>query len=225
MEGTTFPDEWVILGNHHDAWVYGAADPGSGTTALLEVARCMGELALEGIRTKRPKPTTVFAAWDAEEFGIVGSTEWVEELKATLKQKAVAYLNVDIAATGGNLYVSAVPSLPQLVRDVTRNVIDPGTLKPVHESWKTRQPKEVPQVGNLRSRSDHSPFIPHVGIPSLSMGFHAPYRVYHAMQDISYRMTRFPDATFPNIIPKTGGDGEDLGIARDAIGKRPYFAV
>ena len=193
LEGTEFPEQWVILGNHHDAWVYGAADPGSGTAALLEVARCMGELAKSGLR---PKRTIVFAAWDAEEFGILGSTEWVEELKATLQQNAVAYLNVDIAATGGNLYVSAVPSLRQLVRDVTQNVIDPGTLKSVHESWKTRQGKEIPQVGNLGSGSDHSPFIGHVGIPSLSMGFGGPYGVYHAMQDNFYWMSHFGDATF-----------------------------
>lgn len=193
LEGTEFPEQWVILGNHHDAWVYGAADPGSGTAALLEVARCMGALAKSGLR---PKRTIVFAAWDAEEFGILGSTEWVEELKATLQQNAVAYLNVDIAATGGNLYVSAVPSLRQLVRDVTQNVIDPGTLKSVHESWKTRQGKEIPQVGNLGSGSDHSPFIGHVGIPSLSMGFGGPYGVYHAMQDNFYWMSHFGDATF-----------------------------
>lgn len=193
LEGTEFPEQWVILGNHHDAWVYGGADPGSGTVSLLEVARCMGELAKSGLR---PKRTIVFAAWDAEEFGILGSTEWVEELKATLQQNAVAYLNVDIAATGGNLYVSAVPSLRQLVRAVTQNVIDPGTLTSVHESWKTRQGKEMPRVGNLGSGSDHSPFIGHVGIPSLSMGFGGPYGVYHAMQDNFYWMSHFGDATF-----------------------------
>ena len=96
LEGTEYPDQWVILGNHHDAWVYGAADPGSGTTSLLEVARCLGELAKRGVR---PKRTIVFAAWDAEEFGILGSTEWVEDLRPTLQEKVIAYLNVDIAAT------------------------------------------------------------------------------------------------------------------------------
>ncbi len=193
LKGTKYPDQWVILGNHHDAWVYGAADPGSGTVSLLEVARCMGELAKAGMR---PKRTIVFAAWDAEEFGIVGSTEWVEELKATLKQKAVAYLNVDIAATGGRLYVSAIPSLRGLMREVTQHVIHPGTLKSVYESWKTAQGKEVPQVGNLGSGSDHSPFVGHVGIPAVSMGFNGPYGVYHAMQDNFYWMEHFGDPTF-----------------------------
>ena len=193
LEGTKYPDQWVILGNHHDAWVYGAADPGSGTTALLEVARCLGELAKKGVR---PKRTIVFAAWDAEEFGILGSTEWVEDLKSTLQEKVIAYLNVDIAATGGRFYVSAIPSLRELIREVTRQVVDPGTLKPVYESWKVAQDKEIPQVGNLGSGSDHSPFVGHAGIPALSMGFSGAYGVYHAMQDNFYWMEHFGDPTF-----------------------------
>ena len=193
LEGTEYPDQWVILGNHHDAWVYGAADPGSGTTALLEVAQCLGELAEKGMR---PKRTIVFAAWDAEEFGILGSTEWVEDLRSTLQQKAIAYLNVDIAATGGRFYVSAIPSLRELIREVTRTVVDPGTLKPVYESWKVAQDKEIPQVGNLGSGSDHSPFVGHAGIPAVSMGFSGAYGVYHAMQDNFYWMEHFGDPTF-----------------------------
>ena len=193
LEGTAYPDQWVILGNHHDAWVYGAADPGSGTAALLEIAQSLGELAKAGMR---PKRTIVFAAWDAEEFGILGSTEWVEELKMTLQEKAIAYLNVDIAATGRRFYVSAIPSLRGLIREVTQKVVDPWTLKPVYESWKMRQGKEIPQVGNLGSGSDHSPFIGHAGIPAVSMGFGGPYGVYHAMQDNFYWMEHFGDPTF-----------------------------
>ena len=193
LEGTEYPDQWVILGNHHDAWVYGAADPGSGTTALLEVARCLGELAKKGVR---PKRTIVFAAWDAEEFGILGSTEWVEDLKATLQEKVIAYLNVDIAATGGRFYVSATPSLRELIREVTRHVVDPGTLKSIYERWKIAQDREIPQVGNLGSGSDHSPFVGHAGIPALSMGFSGAYGVYHAMQDNFYWMEHFGDPTF-----------------------------
>ena len=193
LEGTEYPDEWVILGNHHDAWVYGAADPGSGTTALLEVAESLGELAEEGVR---PKRTIVFASWDAEEFGILGSTEWVEELKTELQQKTVAYLNVDIAATGGRFYVSATPSLRELIHDVTETVIDPKTLKPVYENWKTRQDREIPQIGNLGSGSDHSPFVGHAGISAVSMGFGGAYGVYHAMQDNFYWMEHFGDPTF-----------------------------
>ena len=193
LEGTEYPDQWVILGNHHDAWVYGAADPGSGTTALLEAAQSLGELARKGMR---PKRTIVFAAWDAEEFGILGSTEWVEELKSQLQEKVIAYLNVDIAATGGRFYVSAIPSLRELIREVTQNVIDPRTLKSVYERWKTAQGKEIPQVGNLGSGSDHSPFVGHAGIPAISMGFSGAYGVYHAMQDNFYWMEHFGDPTF-----------------------------
>jgi N-acetylated-alpha-linked acidic dipeptidase len=193
LPGTELPDEWVILGNHHDAWTYGAADPSSGTAALLEVARCLGLLAQDGVR---PKRTIVFASWDAEEFGILGATEWVEDLADELRAKAVAYLNVDIAATGPHFGASAVPSLKRLAREVTRDVIDPETLGSIHDAWAARQGKEAPSLGSLGSGSDHSPFIGHLGIASLSMGFHGPYGVYHAMQDNFYWMEKFGDPGF-----------------------------
>ena len=193
LKGVESPDQWVILGNHHDAWVYGAADPGSGTASLLEVARCLGQLAKEGYS---PKRTIVFASWDAEEFGIIGSAEWAEDLKAELQQKAVAYLNVDIAATGTEFYASAVPSLKPLVREVTQAVMDPQTHQTIYEAWREHQENHIPRVGNLGSGSDHSPFIGHLGIPSISMGFHGPYGVYHAMQDTFYWMEHFGDPTF-----------------------------
>ncbi len=193
LEGTEYPDQWVILGNHHDAWVYGAADPNSGTTSLLEVARCLGALAKQGVR---PKRTIVFASWDAEEFGILGSTEWVEELKLELQEKSIAYLNVDIAATGNRFYASAIPTLRQLVREATQEVIDPSTLKPVYDNWKKRYTAAEPRVGNLGSGSDHSPFVGHAGISAVSMGFDGPYGVYHAMQDNYYWMEHFGDPTF-----------------------------
>ena len=193
LGGVENPDQWVILGNHHDAWVYGAADPGSGTVSLLEVARCLGQLAKEGYH---PKRTIVFASWDAEEFGILGSAEWAEDLRDELQQKAIAYLNVDIATTGQKFYASAVPSLKPLVREVTQAVIDPQTHQTIYEVWRQNQENYVPWVGNLGSGSDHSPFIGHLGIPSISMGFYGPYGVYHAMQDTLYWMERFGDPTF-----------------------------
>ena len=193
LNGTKSPDQWVILGNHHDAWVYGAADPGSGTATLLEVARCLGKLAKEGYR---PKRTIVFANWDAEEFGIIGSAEWAEDLKAELQQKVIAYLNVDTATTGTEFYASAVPSLKPLVKEVAQTVMDPQTHQTVYEAWRQDQENYVPRVGNLGSGSDHSPFIGHLGIPSISMGFYGPYGVYHAMQDNFYWMERFADPTF-----------------------------
>ena len=193
LKGTKSPDQWVILGNHHDAWVYGAADPGSGTATLLEVARCLGQLAKEGYR---PKRTIVFASWDAEEFGIIGSAEWAEDLKAELQQKAIAYLNVDTATTGTEFYASAVPSLKPLVKEVAQTVMDPQTHQTVYEAWRQDQENHVPRVGNLGSGSDHSPFIGHIGIPSINMGFYGPYGVYHAMQDNFYWMEHFADPTF-----------------------------
>ena len=193
LEGSDFPDEWVILGNHHDAWIYGAADPNSGTTSLLEIARCLGELAQQNIH---PKRTIVFASWDAEEFGILGSTEWVEHLKQELRNKTVAYLNVDMSATGPKFYASAIPTLKQLVRDVAQEVIDPRTLKSVYDVWNNGQKNKKPKVGNLGSGSDHSPFVGHVGIPAVSMGFDGPYGVYHAMQDNLYWMEHFGDPTY-----------------------------
>ncbi|RKU26249.1 hypothetical protein C6497_13900 [Candidatus Poribacteria bacterium] len=193
LEGSVYPDEWVILGNHHDAWVYGAADPNSGTTSLLEIARSFGKLAQQDIR---PKRTIVFASWDAEEFGILGSTEWVEHLKKELEEKAVAYLNVDISATGPKFYASAIPTLKQLVRDVAQEVIDPRTLKSVYNVWNNGHKNKQPKVGNLGSGSDHSPFVGHVGIPAVSMGFDGPYGVYHAMQDNLYWMEHFGDPTY-----------------------------
>ncbi len=200
LKGVKTPDQWVILGNHHDAWVYGAADPGSGTVSLLEVARCLGQLAKEGYR---PKRTIVFASWDAEEFGIVGSAEWAEDLKTELQQKAIAYLNVDIATTGQKFYASAVPSLKLLMREVTQAVMDPQTHQTVYETWRQDQENHVPRVGNLGSGSDHSPFIGHLGIPSISMGFYGPYGVYHAMQDNFYWVERFGDPTFQYHVAMT----------------------
>ena len=144
----------------------------------------------------RPKRTIVFASWDAEEFGILGSAEWTEDLKAELQQKAIAYLNVDIATTGTEFYASAVPSLKLLVKEVTRTVIDPQTHQTVYEAWRQDQENHVPRVGNLGSGSDHSPFIGHLGIPSISMGFYGPYGVYHAMQDTFYWVEHFGDPTF-----------------------------
>ncbi len=200
LKGVESPDQWVILGNHHDAWVYGAADPSSGTASLLEVARCLGQLAEEG---HRPKRTIVFASWDAEEFGILGSAEWVEDLKAELQQKAIAYLNVDIATTGTEFYASAVPSLKPLVKEVAQTVMDPQTHQTIYEAWRQDQENHVPRVGNLGSGSDHSPFIGHLGIPSISMGFYGPYGVYHAMQDNFYWMEHFGDPTFRYHVAMT----------------------
>ena len=186
IPGSEDPDAWVITGNHRDAWVYGAADPSSGTAALLEAVRGVGVLLQHGWR---PKRTIVFCSWDAEEQGLIGSTEWAEQ-NAQALHRAVAYFNVDVGATGPNFTASSVPSLRAFVRGVTETVPSPlgGT---VYDQWKLKQqgtgdhPTEVhePQLGSLGSGSDYTPFLQHLGVPSTDVGSEGPYGVYHSAFD------------------------------------------
>ena len=195
VPGTEYPDEWVVTGNHRDAWVYGAVDPGSGTAAMLETVHGVGELLRSGWR---PKRTILFCSWDGEEQGLVGSTEWVEQHGAELAQ-AVAYFNVDVAVSGPNFTASAVPSLKEFVRDVTRAVPSPGGST-VYQQWKNARPPQNEhgdehheqqttgpttdaRVGVLGSGSDYTPFLQHVGVPSTDIGSEGPYGVYHSAFD------------------------------------------
>jgi N-acetylated-alpha-linked acidic dipeptidase len=190
VKGTEYPDDWVVAGNHRDAWVYGAVDPNSGTAAMLEAVHGIGALLREGWR---PKRTMVFASWDAEEEGLIGSTEWVEQHVKAL-ENAVIYINVDVAVSGPEFSASAVPSLKQFVREVTRAVPSPlgGT---VYEQWlsshaevnehrmsNAAQDGEV-RVGDLGSGSDYTPFLQHAGVPSTDIGSGGPYGVYHSVFD------------------------------------------
>ena len=198
IPGAIYPDEWVIVGNHMDAWTFGAADANSGTTALLEMARGLGKAQAQGFR---PKRTIVLAAWGAEEYGLIGSTEWGEDLKAQLMQKAVAYLNVDIGVSGSHFQAAAVPALQGLVRETSRFVKDRGTDNSVYETWLSQQPRESDRstevsVGDLGSGSDYTVFLDHLGVPSLTMGFRGPYGVYHSRYDSHYWMSRFGDANW-----------------------------
>ncbi|KAJ3190629.1 hypothetical protein HK101_008521 [Irineochytrium annulatum] len=135
IRGSTEPDRAVFVGNHRDAWVRGAADPSSGSASLMELAFALGELLKTGWR---PKRTIVLASWDAEEYGLVGSTEFVEEFKDRLNATAIAYLNMDVGSTGPHFQASASPALAQLIRDVTKSVKDPNTGKTVYEAWSSR---------------------------------------------------------------------------------------
>lgn len=190
IPGSEDPDAWVITGNHRDAWVYGAADPSSGTAALLEAVHGAGELLRDGWR---PKRTIVFCSWDAEEQGLIGSTEWAEQHGQELNH-AVAYFNIDVGATGPDFTASAVPSLREFVRGVTEMVPSPlgGT---VYEEWKLKQQStqkkaaeiQAPQLGSLGSGSDYTPFLQHFGVPSTDIGSEGPYGVYHsAFDDFSW---------------------------------------
>jgi len=192
VEGAQDPDESVIVGNHRDAWVYGTVDPSSGTAAMLEAVHGMGALLREGWK---PKRTIEFCSWDAEEEGLIGSTEWVEQQAQALNH-AVAYFNVDVAVSGPNFGAAAVPSLKNFIRDVTRKVPSPvaGT---VYQQWRQSREagnehrasnappaegEEVP-VGDLGSGSDFTPFLQHAGVPSVDIGSNGPYGVYHSTFD------------------------------------------
>jgi N-acetylated-alpha-linked acidic dipeptidase len=207
----TDENEWVVMGNHHDAWVFGAADPGSGTAVMLETARALGELVRSGWK---PRRTIVMCEWDGEEPGLLGSTEWVEANRAELQAKAVAYINTDVGVDGPNFGASSTPSLKNLIRDATREVQDPRTGRSVYEVWRERaahakeepsgnarsEPKaetsgEVP-IGPLGAGSDFCPFFDHAGIASMDMGFGGDYGVYHALYDDFYWMKHFGDPTF-----------------------------
>ena len=189
VKGSELPDQWVVAGNHRDAWVYGAVDPNSGTAAMLEAVHGVGALLKQGWR---PKRTIVFCSWDAEEEGLVGSTEWVEQHGKELSN-AVAYFNTDVAVAGPNFSAEAVPSLKDFIREITKIVPSPagGT---VYDAWKLhsteneRRPSNAPddgdvRVGDLGSGSDFTPFLQHVGVPSTDIGSGGPYGVYHSVFD------------------------------------------
>jgi N-acetylated-alpha-linked acidic dipeptidase len=194
IRGAEEPEQWVVLGNHRDAWVYGAVDPSSGTASLLELARILGTLAREG---HRPRRTLVLASWDAEEWHLTGSTEWGEEFADALDRGAVAYLNVDSSTSGPDFEVSAVASLNPLVESVARDVIDPNTRRSLLEAHRRRSDPGAPLVENaLGSGSDYTVFLNHLAIPIVEMGFEGPYGVYHSRYDDHHWMTRFGDPGF-----------------------------
>ena len=206
-------EDWVVAGNHRDAWVYGAVDPNSGTAAMLETVHGLGELLKQGWK---PKRRIVICSWDAEEEGLMGSTEWAEGHADHLAH-AVAYFNTDVGVSGPNFNASAVPSLKEFVRDVTRQVQSPkgGT---VYEQWLKSQsenprrrgtganPATAPtnstinaegvRVGDLGSGSDYTPFIQHLGVPSTDIGSDGPYGVYHSVFDNYNWFIRNADPTF-----------------------------
>jgi N-acetylated-alpha-linked acidic dipeptidase len=213
VRGTLYPNDLVISGNHRDAWVYGAADPGSGSVAQLEAVRGIGQLLKSGWR---PKRTIMFASWDAEEQGMVGSTEWAEGHAKELAG-AVAYFNMDVAVSGPNFAAASVPSLKQFMRDIAKSVPSPHGGS-VYDAWRDAYGGNSPArdevfpdvngsprgssaapsrqdvaVGDLGSGSDYSPFLEHLGVPSTDMGSHGPYGVYHSAFDDFTWFTKFAD--------------------------------
>jgi N-acetylated-alpha-linked acidic dipeptidase len=215
VRGSELPDEWVVAGNHRDAWVYGAVDPNSGTAAMLETVHGIGELLKSGWK---PKRTLVFGSWDGEEEGLIGSTEWAEQHETELVASP-AYFNMDVAVSGPKFGASAVPSLKQFLRDIAKAVPSPngGT---VYDAWRrvdqpgvpsTQSPAEAigdtrrlpaanvkgdAPVGDLGSGSDYSAFQQHLGVPSTDISSTGPYGVYHSVFDNFAWFKKFGDPDF-----------------------------
>ena len=216
IKGSELPDQWVVVGNHRDAWVYGAVDPNSGTAAMLEAVHGVGELLKSGWK---PKRTLIFGSWDGEEEGLIGSTEWVEQHESELRNSP-AYFNVDVAVSGPKFGASSVPSLKQFLRDIAREVPSPkgGT---VYEAWQKAAQPETPSatqspteaigdsrrtpaaqikgdvpVGDLGSGSDYTAFLQHLGVPSTDVSSSGPYGVYHSVFDNFNWFKKFGDPDF-----------------------------
>ncbi|MBC02729.1 MAG: hypothetical protein CMJ34_05415 [Phycisphaerae bacterium] len=164
LPGSERPDEMVVVGCHHDAWGFGAADPLAGMIVLLETAKVFAEAADRGLR---PRRSIVFAAWGAEEFGIIGSCEWVEAEADRIRRDAVAYVNLDMAAMGTRFGSSATPSLIRSIVRATEDVPQPGGEGSVLEAW--QGDRDTPPVGDLGGGSDHIGFLCHVGVPSVAL--------------------------------------------------------
>ena len=202
IRGSEVPDEWVVLGNHRDAWVFGGVDPSSGTASMMEVTRAFGQLKKQGAR---PRRTLIVCSWDGEEVGLTGSTEWGEQFVNDLRKKAVAYLNVDSSTSGPDFDGSAVASLAPMLVETTRTLQDPSG-KTLYEAWKLSTARQRKASNDERevsddnladtrigSGSDHTVFLNFVGMPVIGLQFDGPYGVYHSMYDDFYWMNHFGD--------------------------------
>ncbi len=219
IQGSTFPDEWVIRGNHHDGWVNGAEDPISGMVAVLEEARALGELMKSGWK---PKRTIVYCAWDGEEPGLLGSTEWAEAHYDELRAHGVAYINSD-GNGRGYLEVEGSHTLEQFTNDIAREISDPETkltvwkrhqLHAIADAKTTEQREEIRKRADLRipalgSGSDYTAFLQHDGVASLNIGFGGEDKggIYHSIYDDFYWFTHFSDTDFVygRALAQTGG--------------------
>ncbi len=197
IRGTDFPDEIVMIGGHRDAWGPGAADNVSGTVSVLEAAHAIADQVKAGMR---PRRTIVFATWDAEEWGLLGSTEFVEEDSLRLRNHAVAYLNQDDIAQGPNFSAGGSPSLRGVLRDVARHVPDPSNQGSVYDVWRKHANLAAdslePQMGDPGGGSDFAGFYNHLGIPIVDWGFGGPQGVYHSAYDSYHWMAKFGDPGF-----------------------------
>ena len=191
LKGSEFPDEWIILGCHLDSWGFGATDPSSGTAMLLSLSETLGKLKDEGYA---PKRSILIGHWDAEEHGVIGSTEWVEEMRDELNAKGVVYMNFDGAVSGKGFGASSAPTLKKLLVEASKDVKYPYTDQTLYEFW-NRNNQDEPPIGNLGGGSDHIAFYMHVGVPSMSGGAGGP-NVYHSNYDSFRFYERFVDPEF-----------------------------
>ena len=204
LEGADFPDEWFILGAHYDPWGFGAVDPNGGTSMLLTLAEALGQLAEQGCR---PRRSIMIAHWDAEEYGIIGSTEWVEEFLPELTGNAIAYINADSAVSGPNFNASSSPSLKQPILDAIGDVSYAGEERSIYEWWAARAEDGQPRMGNLGGGSDHVAFYTHAGVPSASLGSGGRSGIYHSNYDNFAWFERFGDSewVFGPMIARADG--------------------
>ena len=201
IQGADVPDQWIVLGNHRDAWVFGGVDPSSGTASMMEMTRAFGALLKQGVR---PRRTLVFCSWDGEEVGLTGSTEWGEQFGEELQKKAVAYINVDSSVSGPDFDGSAVGSLAPMLIETTHSLEDPSGVS-LYEAWKNARAKKNKDSGDgpatdfvladtrIGSGSDHTVFLNYVGIPVIGLSFDGSYGVYHSAYDNFYWMNHFGD--------------------------------
>lgn len=222
LKGTVEADRSILIGNHRDAWVYGAVDPSSGTAATLEMARALGAAVKAGWK---PRRSITYASWDGEEYGLVGSTEWADEHSKEIDEKVALLLNVDSAVSGPDLDIDGVPSLRELVLEAADAITDIRTGKTLKEGWVAKKkaswassgPLDLDgsawtggtppasattagppplQLNALGSGSDYTAFLDHLGVPSLDVGFSGRYGVYHSIYDNFYWMEKFGDPEF-----------------------------
>ena len=218
IRGSELPDEWVLLGNHRDAWVFGGVDPSSGTASMMELTRSFGELKQRGIR---PRRTIVVCSWDGEEYALTGSTEWGEQFADELKRKLVAYLNVDESVAGAattagpeglSFSPSAAASLAPMLVEASKDVRAPSG-KSLYEAWRATTMRDskasTPPLDSalvetrIGSGSDHTVFLNHLGRPVINLGFDGDYGVYHSMYDDHYWMSHIGDPAFEYHVALT----------------------
>ena len=207
IPGSPYPDEWIVRGNHHDAWVNGAEDPLAGAVALMEEARAFGELQKQGWK---PKRTLIYCVWDGEEEGLLGSTEWAEEHDAELRSHAAMYINSD-GNGRGFLGMAGSHSLEKFINGVARDIEDPEKKIPVWKRDELSRISRAPaterdevrkrselRIGALGSGSDYTAFVDHLGIASLNLGFGGEDGggIYHSIYDDFYWYTHFSDGDF-----------------------------